>query len=265
MSSVFMSYCFVQSVTGNDNYLTGNALYRVNNMVDKFRQITYKGYTKSPDSLITDFEKNLIVLMVGRYAYENDIEYLTLIQSVPMSNENENELTREDLPYSAPLLILSSSALPNSYSDNDGGRKSFMMFKKFYNGVTNSRNIDTNVLVFYSNDHGRYNSLRENLNRTVLLAIGRLKIGSNKIPHIVASEIEWNYIGKASPNTSDDKTMRSRDNLDDELDSIEEKYAKTKPNLRKHIIQPANDMFLEAALQVKNRIPIVQESNNDDT
>ncbi|CAG8826100.1 10313_t:CDS:1, partial [Cetraspora pellucida] len=26
-----------------------------------------------------------------------------------------------------------------------------------------------------------------------------------------------------------------------------------------------NNMFLEVALQVKNRIPIIQESNNDDT
>ncbi|CAG8686496.1 15749_t:CDS:1 [Cetraspora pellucida] len=152
-----------------------------------------------------------------------------------MSNENENKLTCEDLPYSAPLLILSSSALPSSYSDNDDGRKSFMMFKKFYNGVTNSKNIDTNMLVSYSNDHSRYNSLRENLNRTILSAIGRLKIGSNKIPYIVASEIEWNYMEKALSNTSDDKTIQSQDNLDDELDSIEEKYAKTKPNSRKHI------------------------------
>lgn len=41
MSSIFVSYCFIQTVTGNGNYLTGTALSRINTTVDKFRQITY--------------------------------------------------------------------------------------------------------------------------------------------------------------------------------------------------------------------------------
>ncbi|CAG8816713.1 30138_t:CDS:1, partial [Racocetra persica] len=52
----------------------------------------------------------------------------------------------------------------------------------------------TNVIVSYSNEHEMYNALKDNLSKIILLVVGRLKIGSKKISHIVASDIEWNYL-----------------------------------------------------------------------
>ncbi|CAG8855546.1 17504_t:CDS:1, partial [Gigaspora margarita] len=48
-------------------YITGTALYRINDDTDKFREITFKGFLRNPNSLVTPFEKNTIILMVGRY------------------------------------------------------------------------------------------------------------------------------------------------------------------------------------------------------
>ncbi|CAG8742044.1 22449_t:CDS:1, partial [Racocetra persica] len=146
---------------------------------------------------------------------------------VSMSVEND-ELTHNDLPYSAPLLLYSSPIVPDSYIDNDSSRKSFELFKKSYNGVNSHKNLDINVIVFYSNEHRRYNALKDNLSKTILSVVGRLKIGSKKISHIVASDIEWNYLGKVTSNLTNNKDTSSQDDFDDQLDDIEEKYAKKK-------------------------------------
>ena len=75
MSLIFISFCFVKTVSVNEKFLTGSALYRVSNEEDEFRQFNYKGFTATPETLIEDFEKNSIVLMIGRYVYE-DAEYV---------------------------------------------------------------------------------------------------------------------------------------------------------------------------------------------
>ncbi|CAG8810504.1 17001_t:CDS:2, partial [Racocetra persica] len=133
----------------------------------------------------------------------------------------------------APILIYSSPAAPDSYIDNDEGRKSFELLRKSYNGVTSHRNLDSNVIVSYSNKYSRYNTLKDNILKTVISVIRRLKLGSNKIPHI--------------------------------LDNIEEKYAKRKSASNKRIRtnlsvassskapnndKLSNDQFLETALQI---------------
>ncbi|CAG8548867.1 32259_t:CDS:2 [Racocetra persica] len=154
-----------------------------------------------------------------------------------MSNENENDLTHNNLLYFALLLMLSSFTLPNSYSDNNGGRKSFMLSKKFYNSITNNQNIDINFLILYSDD-GSYNTLNDNLNKTVL----------------------------------------STNNFDNELDSIEEKYMKTKSKKHSRIDQSSpsssklskNDTqsinkFLEAISQIKLGTSTIQKTDKDVT
>ncbi|CAG8790728.1 28275_t:CDS:2, partial [Dentiscutata erythropus] len=94
--------------------------------IDEFREITFKGFTGSPNSLIVPFEKNCILLFTGRYVYE-DLEYVTLVQTVLLSySEGDYVFTPEDLPNSSPLLIYSAPVVPNSYiPDNRGGRESF--------------------------------------------------------------------------------------------------------------------------------------------
>ncbi|CAG8803783.1 24886_t:CDS:1, partial [Racocetra persica] len=203
---------------------------------------------------------------------------LTLIQSVLMSVEND-ELTHDDFSYSAPLLLYSSSIVPDFYidSDSDNGRKSFELFRKSYNGVNSHKNLDTNVIVSYSNENKRYNILKDNLPRTVLSVVRRLKIGSIKIPHIIALDIEWNYLGKTISNVTNSKNVSQVD-FDSQLDDIEEKHAIKRTASRKRVrinpltaffskapedVRILNNKFLDTASQVKNENPITQVSNND--
>src|SRR6185437_5845756 len=76
MSSLFVAFCLAKNVTGNDSYITGTAIYRINDITDKFREITFKGFPRNSDSLVTPFEKNSIILMVGRYVCEDNVEYV---------------------------------------------------------------------------------------------------------------------------------------------------------------------------------------------
>lgn len=66
MSSVFVSFCFIKSVSGSEKYLTGSALYRPNDTDNEFNELIYKGYMEAQGSLVLPFEKGSIVLMVGR-------------------------------------------------------------------------------------------------------------------------------------------------------------------------------------------------------
>ncbi|CAG8669683.1 2899_t:CDS:2 [Gigaspora margarita] len=193
MSSLFVTFCLAKNVTGNDSYITGTALYRINDNTDKFREITFKGFLRNPDSLVTPFEKNTIILMVGCYVCEDNV---TIIQSVPISySDDEYTLTQENLPNSSPLLLYSASIVLNSYiPNNNGGRESFMLARCLYNGVTNNKQIDSKVIISYVNENNRYNSLKNNLKRTVLSVVEQLKLGSKRLPHVLASDIEWTYL-----------------------------------------------------------------------
>ncbi|RIB00743.1 hypothetical protein C2G38_2300642 [Gigaspora rosea] len=228
MSSLFVAFCFTKNVIRNDKCISGTALYRINHNVDKLREITFKGFTASSESLVVPFEKNSIVLMIRCYAYE-DVEYITLVQTVPISSsEGDYVLTPEDLLSSSPLLIYSAAVIADSYiPDNQGGRKSFMIARLLYNGVTNNRNVESKVIVSYKNENNRYNAMKNNLKKTVLSVIGRLKIGSKKFSHILASDIKWTYVSNkpsASSTTINAKGI-SEVEFDEDLNGIEEKYA----------------------------------------
>ncbi|RIB24707.1 hypothetical protein C2G38_626811 [Gigaspora rosea] len=81
MSSIFISFCFIKTVTGSDKYVSGSALYRIKDNEESFREIIYKGFTRSSETLIDDFENNSIVLIIGQYVYDENAEYITLIQA----------------------------------------------------------------------------------------------------------------------------------------------------------------------------------------
>ncbi|KAF0437172.1 hypothetical protein F8M41_004474 [Gigaspora margarita] len=166
--------------------------------------------------------------MIGRYTYK-DAEYVTLVQTVPISSSEEDYvLTPEDLLSSSPLLIYSAAVVADSYiPDNQGGRESFMMARQLYNRVTNNRNVESKVIVSYKNENNRYNAMKNNLKKTVLSVIGCLKIGSKKFSHILASDIEWTYVSN-EPSPSSTTTYAkgiSEVEFDKDLDGIEEKYA----------------------------------------
>lgn len=136
-----------QNSCGTDNFINGTALYRVAINNDQLSELTFKGYTGNPDSLVIPFEKNAIVLMVGRYVYE-DKEYLSLIQATPVLSPDPNYIpTSNDLPSSLPLLIYSAMPVSGSYLlDSNSGRESFMLARRLYNGITSTKNIPSKVI-----------------------------------------------------------------------------------------------------------------------
>ncbi|KAF0504550.1 hypothetical protein F8M41_019496 [Gigaspora margarita] len=168
MSSLFIAFCFAKTVTGNNKFITGTALYRISSFANDFREFTYKGFACNSKTLVFPFEKNFIVFMVGRY--------IALVQTVPIScSKGDHILVPEDLPDSSSLLIYTASVVPNSYiPDNRGGCESFIMARRLYNSVTNNKNIDLKVIVSYTNEHNCYNSMKNNLKKTVLSVIGHL-------------------------------------------------------------------------------------------
>ncbi|KAF0524632.1 hypothetical protein F8M41_015086 [Gigaspora margarita] len=154
MSSVFTAFCFIKTISGNNKFVTGTALYRIDED-NEFREITYKGFTGTAETLISDFEKNLIVLIIGRYIYQDNIEYVCLVQTIPVfSFHNGSACTPNDLPYAFPLLMYSAPTITNSYKANDNvGRQSFMLSKKLYNPVTGQKAINSDVIVSYTNSY----------------------------------------------------------------------------------------------------------------
>ncbi|CAG8758943.1 17424_t:CDS:1, partial [Acaulospora morrowiae] len=58
MSSIFVAFCFIESVTRNEKDITGSALYREDGDKDNFKEIFYRGYIENPDNLILEFGKN---------------------------------------------------------------------------------------------------------------------------------------------------------------------------------------------------------------
>ncbi|KAF0478123.1 hypothetical protein F8M41_024102 [Gigaspora margarita] len=140
MSSVFIAFCFVKTISGNDKFITGNALYRINDDEDEYREITFKGFTRG-------------------------ISYLNCSDF----SQSDSLCTLEDLPYAFPLLIYLAPAVINSYkSNNDMGRQSFMLSKKLYNAVTSQKGIDSDVIVSYANANSHYDLLRDSLKKTIL-------------------------------------------------------------------------------------------------
>ncbi|CAG8542927.1 940_t:CDS:2 [Acaulospora morrowiae] len=219
MSSIFVAFCFIESVTRNEKSITGSALYREDAEKDNFKEIIYRGYIGNSDNLILEFGKNSVVLMVGRHVLEGS-EYLTLTQSVPiLISSSENKLTRESLPRASPLLLFSAPVVANSYqSDEKGLRDSLMLSRKLYNGVNNCKNIDSNVIVSFNPSIPRYSQIKNHLKKTIFSTLGRFRIVKNNMVHILASEIEWNYPG------NEFKSGTSEGSTEIQLEAVESRY-----------------------------------------
>ncbi|CAG8754012.1 11584_t:CDS:1, partial [Racocetra persica] len=137
-----------------------------------------------------------------------------------------------------PAINLNHPAVTNSYKLNDNiGRQSFMLSKKFYNPINSQKDIESNVIVSYTNANGRYDSLKESLKKSVIFAIGRLKLSPNsKLPHIISSEIEWSYTTNEPKSSSYSSNVTSNKEYNNQLDMIEKQYttiSSQPPNKRK--------------------------------
>jgi len=194
---------------------------------------------------------------------------------------NQQELSVDDIPDGAPLLICSGPAVANSHIiDKQRGRESFMLSRRLYNGVNNHKNVESKVIVSYPNSHHRYDLIKSNLQKTILSVAGRLKIRTKKMLHIMASEIEWSYVNtnSESSNISEEKSKLKKE-FDDNLDSIEEKYSNmSSDNLRKNKnLKPVpsvssskdrtahtekSNTFADAINEVKGDEHITEESEN---
>ena len=76
MSSILIAFCFITSVSGSERYITGSAVYRVND--NEFQELIYKGFVGTDENLVSTFQLGMMVLMVGRYAYEDNKEYVSI-------------------------------------------------------------------------------------------------------------------------------------------------------------------------------------------
>ncbi|CAG8770753.1 6772_t:CDS:1, partial [Dentiscutata heterogama] len=89
--------------------------------------------------------------------------------------------------------------------------------------ITSHKNIESEVIVSYTNQNSQDNALKDNLKQTVLSVIGRLKIGAKKILYIIAIDIELNYTGnKQTSNNLNKKKAKAQDDINDYLEDIEE-------------------------------------------
>ncbi|KAF0474823.1 hypothetical protein F8M41_024641 [Gigaspora margarita] len=281
MLSIFIAYCFVKTISGNDKFINGSALYHINDEEDEFRELIYKGFTANEDFLIISFEKDSIILIIGRYVYHDNVEsiglctlyivnYLSVynltqfflkvgfIQTILISSSSDSSCSSEDLLYAFPLLIYTAPAVTNSYKlYNNIGRQSFMLSKKLYNPVNGQKGIESNVIVFYTNANSRYNSLKECLKKSDISAIGRLKLNlTTKIPHIISSEIEWSYLSnkpKSSLRSTDTKAKSN--NFNSQLNMIEEQYVTMNSQLSNK--RKRDGFFLSSAKPSSNKPPTV--------
>ncbi|KAF0552789.1 hypothetical protein F8M41_021031 [Gigaspora margarita] len=174
------------------------------------------------------------MLMIGRYVYHDNAKFLGLIQTIPVTSTSDSTCSPEDLSNAFSKLLYTALVVTNSYKCNNNiGRQSFILSKKLYNPVNGQKGIDSNMLVSYTNANGRYDFLKDSLKKSVVLAIGRLKLSpSIKFPHIILSEIKWSY-ASIEPKflfQSATNKINFTKQFNNQLDLIEEQYATMTPH-----------------------------------
>ncbi|CAG8525448.1 17653_t:CDS:2, partial [Racocetra persica] len=217
------------TISSNNKFLSGTALYHASDNEDIFREFTFKNFTGNAETLIIDFEKNSIILMIGRYVYHESIEYLCLIQTISISLSHPNSVyVSKDLSYAFFLLLFTAPAVTNFYKFNTSiERQSFMLSKKLYNPITGQKDIELDVIVSYTNPNGHYDLLKNSLKKSIISAIGKLKLNpTSKISHIISSEIKWSYVANEPKFLSQllAKKAKSIKEFNNQLDIIEKQY-----------------------------------------
>ncbi|KAF0515322.1 hypothetical protein F8M41_017336 [Gigaspora margarita] len=133
MSFSFVAFCFIKNITRNNKCISETALYQINHNINKFREITFKGFIASSESLVVPFKKNSIILMIRRYVYK-DAKYVTIVQIDPIfSSEEDYILTPKDFLSSSLLLIYSATIIANFYiPDNQDSLICYRSFKDWF-------------------------------------------------------------------------------------------------------------------------------------
>ncbi|CAG8842035.1 24824_t:CDS:2, partial [Gigaspora margarita] len=106
---------------------------------------------------------------------------LSLIQTISVTSTSDSTYSSKDLSNAFSLLLYTTPVVTNSYKFNDNiGRQSSMLSKKLYNPVNGQKGIDSNIIVSYSNINGRYDFLKDSLKKSIILAVGRIKLNPIK-------------------------------------------------------------------------------------
>jgi len=76
MSSVFISNCFIKTVATTINSISGTAIYRTE--IGNFRELLFKGYfnNNKDDENIVNFNEKTLIILIGRFALEDNTEYV---------------------------------------------------------------------------------------------------------------------------------------------------------------------------------------------
>ncbi|CAG8810665.1 41006_t:CDS:2, partial [Gigaspora margarita] len=123
------------SITGNEKYISRSVLYRIKDNKEALREIIYKGFTRSSEILIEEFKIGSIVLMIGRYVYNNNVEYVKKTNSHKDLN-NQLDLIEKNFMNTVSQIKTDKSAVQESFSESTIQENSDEM--------VNSQNIDSN-------------------------------------------------------------------------------------------------------------------------
>nr|CAG8563076.1 6755_t:CDS:2 [Entrophospora candida] len=224
MCSIFVANCFIKHVTSTEGTISGTALYRNDNV---FREISFKGYYDKANNVL-NFSKHSIVVLVGRYVMEEGIEYVTLNQTIMVDKDGEGE---EDLPHQDPLIIFTGVANNDFFVENETGGN-FVLNRKLYNPMSKNKNINSEIYVTYVDENKRYKTIKNNLGRSIISVLGKLRISKTNKQHLAAKEIEWNLIPNEPKMNKDNN--KNHDDEEKELELIEKSFEKVNKK-RKHV------------------------------
>lgn len=137
----------------------------------------------------------------------------------------------EDLPHQDPLIIFTGVANNDFFVENETGGN-FVLNRKLYNPISKNKNINSEIYVTYVDENRRYKTIKNNLGRSIISVLGKLRISKTNKQHLAAKEIEWNLIPN-EPKVNKDNN-KNHDDEEKELELIEKSFEKVNKK-RKHI------------------------------
>lgn len=146
---------------------------------------------------------------------------------------NKNVESEEDLPCQDPLVIFTGAADKDYFVGNERSGN-FVLRRKLYSPLTKSKSVDSEVFVTYVDENNRYKQIKNNLIKSIISVIGKLKISRTNKMHLVAKEIEWNLV------TGDTKSCiqggeNKNDQEEKELELIEKNFEKINKKRKRNI------------------------------
>ncbi|CAJ0838458.1 13494_t:CDS:2 [Entrophospora sp. SA101] len=132
----------------------------------------------------------------------------------------------EDLPHQDPLIIFTGVANNGFFVENETGGN-FVLNRKPYNPMSKNKNINSEIYVTYVDENKRYKTIKNNLGRSIISVLGKLRISKTNKQHLAAKEIEWNLIPNEPKMNKDNN--KNHDDEEKELELIEKSLKNSSP------------------------------------